>query len=568
MTTRAPTASGAVRTLDIARDWLASRRHQTIVALAVYAAIGIGYFGLHVLPHLGRECVCWPTGTDPSGYMWNLAWWPHALLHGLNPFVTHAVFVPDRVKLGGEGMLVPGAALVMAPVTLLFGPVVSYNLLMLASPVLAALFAFLLCRYITHGFAASLVGGYLFGFSAYMLGHLLGHLNLVLVFPIPAAVHLTLRLIDGRIGQRRFIALMALALAALLLSSTELAFTFVLLGAVSLAISFTLAPTARPRLIAVVKPIFIAGALAAMVASPVIYYGLKGVVRFPASAGDLYGGDALGFLVPTTLIRFGRKYFAAVSAGFGQGAEGGIYVGLPLALIVARYTITRWRLISTRILVAMLAVVMVLLLGSHLHIAGHLTIPLPWKVIDRWLLREVLPERLGLYMFLIVAVIATMWLAQPRAGRWALAKWALAAVSIVFLLPNIGAGTWRWRPPNPPFFTTRQYRNVLRHGETVLVLPANQFDMSMLWQAETGMWFRMAGGYLGTLIPPDYAHDPLWTAIYGQVKPNPHILRSFLARRRVGAVIVDPANPQQWPEALATLGLKPVSLGGVWVYRV
>ena len=70
--------------------------------------------------------------------------------------------------------------------TLLFGPIVSYNLLMLASPVLAAFFAFLLCRYITRSFAASLVGGYLFGFSAYMLGQLLGHLHLVLIFPIPA----------------------------------------------------------------------------------------------------------------------------------------------------------------------------------------------------------------------------------------------------------------------------------------------------------------------------------------------------------------------------------------------
>ena len=99
-------------------------------------------------------------------------------------------------------------------------------------------------------------------------------------------------------------------------------------------------------------------------------------------------------------------------------------------------------------------------------------------------------------MFLIVAAIAAMWLAQPRAGRLALAKWAVAAVSIALLLPNIGSSLWRWRPSNPPFFTTPEYRSVLRRGETVLVLPFGQFGISMLWQAETGMWFRMAGGYL------------------------------------------------------------------------
>jgi hypothetical protein len=570
MTTHAPTASGATRTLALARDWLGSSRHQALTAVALYAALSIGYFGLHVVPHLGRVCVCEPNGTDPSGYMWNLAWWPHALLHGLNPFVTDAVFAPDGVHLGGEGMLVPGAAIVAAPITLLFGPVVSWNLLMLTSPVLAAFFAFLLCRYVTRSFAASLVGGYLFGFSAYMLGHMLGHLNLVLIFPIPAAVHLTLRLMDGRIGERKFILLMALALALLLLSSTELIFTFVLLGGAALVIALALAPRARGRVVATIKPILFAGILAAVVTSPVIYYGLTGVVQFPPAIGDSFGGDALGFLVPTSLIHLGRHYFAAVSARFTSGdpAEGGIYVGVLLALIVAHYMITRWRLVSTRILAAILAVIVVLLLGSHLHIAGYPSVPLPWKVIDHSLIREVLPARLGVYMFLIVAVITAMWLAPSRAGNRGLAKWALVAVSIAFLVPNIGAGWWRWSPPNPAFFTTNQYRTILTRGETALVLPANQFGMSMLWQAETGMWFRLAGGYLGTLVPSNYVHDPLTPAFAGQVKPDPETLRSFLARRHVGAVIVDPANPQQWPGALAALGLKPQAIGGVWVYRV
>ena len=59
---------------------------------------------------------------------------------------------------------------------------------------------------------------------------------------IPAAVHLTLRLIDGRIGERRFIVLMALTLAALGLTSTEPALTFVVLGCVALAPAFVLVP--------------------------------------------------------------------------------------------------------------------------------------------------------------------------------------------------------------------------------------------------------------------------------------------------------------------------------------
>ena len=134
----------------------------------------------------------------------------------------------------------------------------------------------------------------------------------------------------------------------------------------------------------------------------------------------------------------------------------------------------------------MLAVVVVLLLGSRLHIAGYPTIPLPWKYLDQWLLRDVIPLRLAVYLFLIVAVIAAMWLAKPAAGRWALGKWAVAALSIAFLVPNIGAGLWRSQQPNPAFFTTHEYRSVLTRGETVLVLPWGQLGNSMLWQAETG----------------------------------------------------------------------------------
>jgi len=102
----------------------------------------------------------------------------------------------------------------------------------------------------------------------------------------------------------------------------------------------------------------------------------------------------------------------------------------------------------------------------------------------------------------------------------------------------------------------------------VLVVPYGYTGGSMLWQAETGMWFRMTGGYLTPQPPPDYAADPLLPMLTGQVKPDPVGIRNFLARRHVGAVIVDPAYPQQWTQALAALGLKPLAVGGILLYRV
>jgi hypothetical protein len=538
----------------------------------LYAFISIGYFGVHVLLHLGSENVGLTNWTDPTVNMWSLEWWPYALLHGLNPLATTAVFAPDRIDLAATSpTLCPLAGILGAPITVAFGPIVSYNLLMLASPALAAFFAFLLCRYITRNFAASLFGGYLFGFSPYFLGHMQGHLQLVFIFTIPAAVHLTLRRLDERISERRFIALMALVLAGLFLTVSELALTLVALGGIAFAVAFALAPTERQDIIRTVKAILAAGGVALIVTSPVIWYELHGIVRFGPNIGDIDGSDALGFLVPTNLVRLGRTYFAALSKASnvsGSDAEAVTYVGLPLALIVARYTITRWRLTSTKILTVMLAIVVVLLLGSRLHIAGYPTVSLPWKLLDQWLLRDVIPLRLAVYMFLIVAVIAAMWLAQPRSGAWAVGKWAIAALSIAFLVPNLGTGLWRSQLSNPSFFTTHHYRSVLERGETVLMLPFGQLGNSMLWQAETGMWFRLAGGYLNPQYPADYEKDPLFPALFRNARPDPRTLRSFLARRHVGAVIVDPEMPQRWPEALAALGLKRMSVGGVWFYRV
>ena len=83
-----------------------------------------------------------------------------------------------------------------------FGPVVAYNARCDAVPALAALTAYLLCRHLTGSLWASLVGGYLFGFSSYMLGQELGHLHMTAVFLLPlvalAVVRFVREEIDGR----------------------------------------------------------------------------------------------------------------------------------------------------------------------------------------------------------------------------------------------------------------------------------------------------------------------------------------------------------------------------------
>jgi hypothetical protein len=75
-----------------------------------------------LLPHPGRAYV--GSGADPQIFIWMFAWWPHALLHGLDPFRTNAIWAPDTYNLAWTTS-VPGLAVIFAPATLAFGPVAS-----------------------------------------------------------------------------------------------------------------------------------------------------------------------------------------------------------------------------------------------------------------------------------------------------------------------------------------------------------------------------------------------------------------------------------------------------------
>jgi len=201
-----------------------------LTAFAIYLALALIIFG--------RGLALNPTGSfigltaDPSVYMWFLVWWPHAIANGLNPFVTDVLWAPGGFNLTWTTGI-PLAGLIAAPITARFGPIVAYNLLCLLCPALAAWTAFLLCRRITSRCWPSLAGGYIFGFSAYMLAEIRAHLLLILIFPVPLTVLLVLRRLDDEIRAATFVALMALTLAASFMLSLEMFATLSFFGAVA-----------------------------------------------------------------------------------------------------------------------------------------------------------------------------------------------------------------------------------------------------------------------------------------------------------------------------------------------
>jgi hypothetical protein len=126
---------------------------------------------------------------------------------------------------------------------------------------------------------------------------------------------------------------------------------------------------------------------------------------------------------------------------------------------------------------------------------------------------------------------------------------------------------WHWRVDNPPLYTSSAYRSVLRRNEIVLPLPFAMWDASMLWQAETGFYYRMADGYVGALLPAQFASE-LGTLSAPTVQPQPAAFLAFLHARQVQEVLVDVATAGFWPAVLNAAGLHARTLDGVLVYRV
>jgi hypothetical protein len=539
-------------------------------ALAFYLIMGLLTIGWHAIGHLRTVCACVGT-SDPSAYMWALSWWPHAISHGLNPFVTHYLWSPTGVNVA-QGAMIPTAAIAMAPITALVGPLASYNILSILSPVLSAFTGYLLCRRIVRRELPAVAGGYLFGFSAYVFAQLTGHLNLTLIFLIPVMVHIALRRVDGEISRRAYLICMALLLVLQAGLSSELLADSVWLGAVALVSARFLAPASRRSQIdALLAETVGAGLIAAVVASPFIYYALFSG-SFPKGApnlSDAYGLDLLNPFFPTYSTWLGRHDFLALGLTYeGKNiSEADGYLSLPIILAFMLWLLRAHKTVMARLIAIVVAVSFLAALGSHLHITGLQTVTLPYDWVHSLpVFNNIIPSRIILFTMLGISIGVSAWLAMAAPRAWA--RWLLVVVGAIAIFPNLIAGLYGVPPTNPRFFSTSMYSHYLTKGETVLMLPFGVNDVSMLWQAETGFSFYMPEGYVSGVVPAPFSAQPTVGQLVANTPPSAPALKEFIMEHVVSHVVVDPVAASPWPGILAQLGLHGRSVGGVILYTV
>ena len=83
------------------------------------------------------------------------------------------------------------------------------------------------------------------------------------------------------------------------------------------------------------------------------------------------------------------------------------------------------------------------------------------------------------------------------------------------------------------------------------------------------MYFRMAGGYVGTAAREFLRWPIVYTFFSNGLMPNAGAqLRAFLDAHDVRTVIVADGTEGPWRDLMATLGAVPVQVGGVTLYQV
>jgi hypothetical protein len=531
------------------RAWL-----RDVFALLLYAALAVGMFSSAIFS--GGSAFAGGEG-DSEQFIWYMQYGPWSLLHGHLPFFTSWIVYPQGANLmWNTSIILP--SLVLSPITLAFGPIAAWDVLEVAAVAISAWAAYMVLRRFCTYFAARLVGGLAYGFSAYMVNQSLGHAQLNIAWYPPVLLLLLDAILFRPAGRRRWLFGIALgvATAAQLLTGEELLATsalcalilLIVVAAFNTAMAFSRARRALPTVGLAV------GVFALLSAYPleVQFFGPQKVPEVFATSG--YVADLANFLVPSPLQEFSTAGSRQLSSAFDLGSVPEIdgYLGLPLLLAIPLAAFLARRNRPAMVALVTTALIALLALGPRLHIAGQETaIRLPWTVIQRLpLLKSVAPVRLMLFVALGVAVLLGIALdiAMRNRQRWQqLGLVSAAVIAVVPLTPVVPYP--KANAAVPQYFSSSGDATRLPEGTVLMIAPYAYPYRAALWQATSGMRFRMTEGMV--YVPgPGFGSEP-------------SVLRNAMEAIEVGAPLrtFDAAALSLFREVLVDDGVDEVVVG-------
>ncbi len=531
-----------------------------------------------------------PAGTwigdnkDPKLFIWYLGWIPHELSQWHNPLITDYLSYPAGVNLmWNTSLLFP--ALILWPITAIFGPVVAYNLLMTGSAALSAWLGFMAAGRLVAPSLVCLFAGFLYGFSPGMMAQATGHPHAMIgLFPPIALILGHEILVLQRFRPALLGGLAGLGAALQLMTGEEVLATTALiaaLGATVLALlHWSSVAEKLPYIFKAVGVAVLSFTIIAAYPLAVQFFGPQRVFG-DVQSPDVYVSDLLAFVVPNHVWLHNSATAELVSHFTGNSTEDNAYVGLPLLVLFVWGLAVNWRRPRFRWAGLLTLFIVVLSLGPHLHVYGRATpLWLPWAAVARLpLMGNAVPSRLMLPAFLgIGIVIGSLWAGAAEATRrWRLGTAALLFAGLVTVVPAIPVTSTEASAPG--FFQQGGGVESIPQGSVVLVTPfsSRQSTDAMYWQTVAQYRFRMPEGDAftpGPYLGPHPSHiqtslDALEGGQFVAVSPSERnqALRE-LAAFRVATIVVGPSRGRDAVVSYLTsvLGTPPLETGGVDVW--
>jgi 6-pyruvoyl-tetrahydropterin synthase related domain len=544
--------------------------------------------------------------SDQAFFEFMLAHGAQVVTHLSNPFYTTTLNVPVGVNLMMNTSVL-ALSIPLAPVTLLFGPAISFALLMtLGLAGTAAAWYFVLSRHVVESRWAAVIGGLIAGFGPGMISHALGHPNIIAQFLVPFIAWRTVKLREQGRSLRNGVALAVLIIVQAFINEEIL---FILaLGMAFFVLAYALSQrrTIRP----LVKPFGVGLGITFAIVAAALAYPLWWQFFGPNTYNGLSPGVKAFSTDLAAFPAFGTQTIFGSFTDHGNLAkslaEQNTFLGWPLLIAcgVAIYWLRR-NVVARSIAAAGFGLG-VLSLGSNIKFDGHLTgIPGPWRLVNNLpVFDSAVPTRFSLLVLPVVAVLVA--LAHDRALAEAPRNWKLRAESV---RPRFRQARLAWclllvvalvaviptpvptqqLPPTPAFIASGQWRQFVSGNQTILPipLPGPAVVDSMFWSAQSKLAIQLPRGYF---LGPDPTHDNV--AFFGApARPTAVLLAEVLTDDepavvhksdrmaavedlrywRVAVIVQDPNSPDDRAirETISDLvGIKPKFLGGLWVWDV
>lgn len=480
------------------RRWTRRRQHLAVGGLFLIAAVWVT--GRIWLDPSGRVASLY-TG-DPAQVQFFLAHSVRVVLHGEYPFYTEQFNYPDGVNLMANTAVL-ALGIPMVPVTLLFGPAVSFVVLVtlgLAGTAMA--WYLMLSRHLVRTPLAAAVGGWFCGFSPAMLSHASWHPNIISQFLLPFIVWRVLALTRSRRPVRDG-ALLALLVATQAFINEEILLFTALACGVFLVAVLAQEPARwraawRPLGVGVAVCALLAGALLAyplyvQFAGPMAYHGLSDAVQD-------YGNDVAAFFAPGSPTLGGNQR-ANINLAPNYSEENAFF-GWSLALLAIGIVVWLRRELIVRALAVTGVFFAVLSLGERVSWWDRELIGGPWQwLVHLPLLDAVVPTRFGLITSVVIGLLLALaveraWALRPADRRTVR---VLTAAGLAFALLPIAPMPLRMvsRPPVPDFITADRWRAYVGPDQTLVPIPVPSMGNThgMRWAAATNLDFKIPGGY-------------------------------------------------------------------------